>query len=128
MSPKILIADDHPMACKGTALFVKMTLPNAMIYEASHGTEVIKLVNQEDIDLYILDYRMPGMDGYILSDELLKRNAAAKIIILTTYTSTELAVSLFNIGVKGFITKKCSLEEFEACLKEVLAGGYHFHT
>ncbi len=128
MPLKILVADDHHMARQGTVLFVRMTFPGAIIYEAANGLEVIKLTNHETVDLYILDFRMPGMDGYVLSNKLLKRNPDAKIVILTSYTSTELAVNHFVIGVKGFVTKNSSPEEFELCLKEVLKGGYHFHT
>lgn len=128
MPLKILIADDHPMARKGTALFVKSILPESVICEAGEGIEVIKLASREKIGLYVLDYRMPGMDGYVLSHELLKRDPIAKIIVLTSYTSTELALSLFDIGVKGFMTKNCSLKEFEICLKKVLNSGYHFQA
>lgn len=126
MPPKILVADYHTLARKGTALFLKMIFPNAILYEASDGLEVIKLSNQKVIDLYILDYRMPRMNGYTLSNALLKRNPSSKIIIMTSYNSDALAITLFELGIKGYVAKNASTKEIETCIKDVIVGRHYF--
>lgn len=126
MTPKILVADDHPMVRKGISMLVKQSIPDATLIEATNGHEALILTRDNSFDLFILDYRMPGMDGYSLAKRLLGKNPLNRIIIFTTYSAQVLALKFIDAGVRGFVSKSANPDELQTCIIAVMRGNYYF--
>ena len=61
MTHNILVVDDEPKLCDLLASALGQN--NVQVFIAGNGLHALKVLEQEDIDLVISDWRMPGMDG-----------------------------------------------------------------
>lgn len=116
----ILVADDHPLFRKGMVTYLKSLKVGEKIYEADNGHEVLKQSEGRHIDLFLLDVRMPGLDGYETAKLLLAKNPKARIIINTMYDGSELVNGLLNLGVRGFLLKGEDIDHVEEAIKKVM--------
>jgi len=119
---RILLADDHPVVRKGIKSILESFAGVGEIVEASDGKQVIELSRNNDFDLFILDYKMPEMDGYDAAKSLLHKNPSAKIIILSMYDDTVLILNLLKLGVLGFMVKNTDVDEIESGVRSVIKG------
>jgi two-component system response regulator NreC len=76
---KILIVDDHPIFRQGLRVVLSKLPFLTMIMEAGNGIEAIDLAFSEDIDLIIMDFRMPEMDGFDAAQAILRRDNKKKL-------------------------------------------------
>lgn len=124
----ILIADDHPLFRKGLIRMIRQLGYQSDILEAKHGEEVLSLRCEHDIDLYILDYSMPLMNGYDASKIILRTKPRAKIIIMSMYDDVHLLTNFQDAGIKGFINKNSEPEQVQQALIDILSGREHYPT
>jgi len=117
-----LLADDQPLVRLGLTSFIKSLNPNFTVHIARDGKEALALFYKHPIDLLILDYRMPVLNGYDVANEILSVNATKKIIIVSMYTDEPLISSLFHLGVSGFVSKHADVLELEKAIAAVLNG------
>ncbi len=78
---KILIADDEKLVRDVIARF--LALKGYSVGTAENGTETVRKVSEGNIDLLIMDLRMPGLRSDKILEQIKKTNAELPIIILT---------------------------------------------
>jgi len=120
--PTILLADDHPLFRKGVRGAIEILNIAEQVLEAADGREVLEIESKQKVDLFILDYRMPRLDGLETAQILLRKNPRAKIITLTMYSEIPLIFNLMSMGVKGFLIKNSGIDDFEKAIHAVLNG------
>lgn len=105
----ILVVDDEKevtMSLKGffTALGYDMLT-------ALDGNEALKVIDSiKNLDLILLDVRMPGVDGIQILKHLRKANSKTKVIIITAYDK-EVKAEVEKIGIDGFFAKPIDLSK-----------------
>lgn len=82
-----------------------------MIHEAGNGEDAVRTVLDAPIDLVLLDYKMPGMNGLEVLKKIKEINPAVDIIMMTAYGTVETAVQAMKEGALDYITKPIDLEE-----------------
>ncbi len=102
-----LIVDDE----EDIRLLVRMVLQNAggdlaVAGEAADGHEAIELFSSEDVDVVILDQRMPGMSGIETAREMMRIKPTAKIVMCSAYLDTDLKREAEAAGVKVALAKR----------------------
>lgn len=122
----ILVADDQPLVRVGLRSFIKTLNTNFIIHEAVDGKDALEIFYKYPIDLLILDYRMPRMNGYEVARAILSVNVTKKIIIVSMFTDAPLISNLFQLGVNGFISKSADVSEVQAAIEAVLAGKLYY--
>ncbi|MBA7651078.1 Regulatory protein AtoC [subsurface metagenome] len=75
------------------------------VFDTENGKEVMGLFENKDIDLVLLDLRLPGKDGIAISREIKKVDSTVPIIIITAYGTVDNAVAAMKLGVYDFIEK-----------------------
>ena len=115
---KILIVEDEEI----NFLFIKEILSRinfrCKILEATNGQEAVDIfTNNPDIDLVLMDLKMPVMDGYKATKIIKDLKPEVPIIIQTAYTLEEERRKSADAGCNDFITKPIKIKEF----KEVLS-------
>ena len=75
------------------------------VFDTENGKEVMGLFESKDIDLVLLDLRLPGKDGIAISREIKKIDSTVPIIIITAYGTVDNAVAAMKLGVYDFIEK-----------------------
>ncbi len=108
MMKHILLADDN--APIRALLRYALTKEGYRIYEAQDGTEAVRLLGLEPIDLAILDIMMPGMDGYDLC-EYIRSNYDIPIIMLTALDQLSDKEQGYLRGTDDYMTKPFEPEE-----------------
>ncbi|HEY3405551.1 MAG TPA: response regulator transcription factor [Ohtaekwangia sp.] len=122
----VLLADEIPLVRHGLRTIIGMFGVTNRILEASNGIQVLEQSRQNPVDLFILDFKMTGMNGYDVAAVLLRRNPRCKIIVLSLYNDTALITNLLQIGVRGFLQKNSTITEIESAIRSVLLGDLYF--
>lgn len=109
MKKRVLIVDDEENIRRMMRLALEVA--GYEVGEASSGAQGLDVYNDgSSWDVVLLDQRMPGMDGLETLRRLNKRNAAARVIMITAYASVELAVDAMKIGATDFVRKPMTPE------------------
>jgi sodium-dependent dicarboxylate transporter 2/3/5 len=127
--PKILLVDDEERF--RTSLARRLRARGYDVVDVDNGEDAIKRVRMDrEIDIAVLDLKMPGMDGIETLDELRSFNPALQGIMLTGHGSLETAKEAGRRKAFKFLEKPCTMEELGSVLKEaedevVLAKARH---
>ncbi len=93
-----------------------------IVGEALNGHEAVKLAEQHQPQIILMDLRMPGMDG-LEAIEIIKANwPHIAIVILTTYNEDELMVRGLAAGAQGYLLKDTSRETLFNTIEAALRG------
>ena len=120
MSIKILIADDDP----DIRDILKLTLSeeNYEIIEAANGEEALEIIRSKPLDLALLDYKMPKMDGRqvcsLVKKDLLLQHLP--VIMVTGKSEVSDKISGINSGADDYVVKPFEPKELLARIRMVL--------
>lgn len=106
----ILLVDDHRTFLAGTTLILEKH--GFQVTTASSGTEALDRMKQSVFDLYVFDLKLPGMNGFALTEATLQRHPEATIVILTGEDISEHYDRLIEIGGTGILEKSLGETEF----------------
>ena len=107
----ILVVDDNKKNLGVVSSYLKEEKYKLTL--ALNGTEALKVLSRDNVDLVLLDIMMPGMDGFEVCT-IINETPEIKdipVIFLTARTDTEDIVKGFNIGGVDYITKPFNKEE-----------------
>jgi two-component system response regulator HydG len=115
---KVLIVEDNETLREGMAQVLrKMGLEVA---QAADGAAALRHLALEPTALVVTDYRMAGMDGIAVLQQVKKSAPATEVLIITAYGSIDLAVQAMQLGAADFIAKPFSHEEFKLRIGRIL--------
>lgn len=123
---KILIADDHSLMRVGLNALFSHQKDMTVIGEACDGLEAVRLADSLDPDIIVMDLMMPKLDGAEATRRILDVSPDSKIIILTSYGTSDDLVRAISNGVKGVMIKSDPIEEIVEAVRTVFAGGESF--
>lgn len=120
---RVVIADDHPVVCKG----LRMTLEEfgaeiEVAGEAADGDAVVRLVEEVQPDVVLLDIRMPGMDGLEALEHIRASSPQVAVVILTTYNEDAFLLRGLQAGACGYLLKDCPLETLLHAVRAAARG------
>ncbi|MBN2693208.1 response regulator [bacterium] len=128
LKPTILIAEDVEMNLKLIKIMVLKLIPDAKIFVADNGLDVINIVKLERIDFIFMDIQMPLLDGVEATKEIrryqknLKLERHIPIIALTASAlESEKKRSLEN-GMDDFLTKPVQLDSIKSVFRKYIYG------
>ena len=124
---KVLIVDDQALIREGLNMMLSLYDGIEIVGEALNGQEAIGIIEEREVDLILMDIRMPVMDG-VEATRIIKENFPhIKIIILTTFNEDEYIFQGLNYGADGYILKDVSSKELVDSIKSVYKGDMLLH-
>ena len=123
---RILIADDHSLMRVGLKALFSHQKDMTVIGEACDGLEAVRLADSLDPDIIVMDLMMPKLDGADATRRILDVSPDSKIIILTSYGTSDDLVRAISNGVKGVMIKSDPIEEIVEAVRTVYANGESF--
>lgn len=118
MTHNLLVVDDEPKLCD--LLSSALSQNGVQVFTASNGLHALKVLEQEDIDLVISDWRMPGMDGPQLLGEIKQRYPQLPVIVMTAYSTVKNAVQSMRNGAYDYIAKPFDIDELDITVSKAL--------
>ena len=117
-----LICDDHAMMLHALSSVIALSWPSAVISKADDFPSAWSAAKSAP-DLILTDLSMPGSDPVDGVTRLMDVAPSCPVIVVTANEDDELLLTLFDLGIAGFIPKSASVEVIEAAIRLVLAGG-----
>jgi DNA-binding NarL/FixJ family response regulator len=121
---KILVADDHPLIREALGHVLRELESGVTIIEAAEADRVRQLVAEHaDLDLLLLDLRLPGVRGLELFNDLRRDHPALPIVAVSALDDPGTVRAVLSGGAMGFIPKSSSHQVMVSALRLVLSGG-----
>ncbi|MCG5214888.1 response regulator transcription factor [Streptosporangium sp. KLBMP 9127] len=102
---RVLLVDDQELVRTGFRLVLRREPGIDVVGEAADGQEALDLMDTVEVDVVVMDVRMPGMDGIEATRRICARGARPKVLILTTFDLDEYVFSSIKAGASGFLLK-----------------------
>ena len=111
--PLVMLVDDEvPFVEIMTKRLEKRSLQIISAYDGQEALE--KLDKNRNVDVVILDVKMPGMDGIEVLREIKKSYPLIEVIMLTGHATVETAIEGMKLGAYDYLMKPCELEQLMA--------------
>lgn len=124
MGTTILLADDHVLVRQGfRALLEKHGYTVAA--EASDGLEAVRYVQRQSIQIAILDFTMPLMNGIEAAREIGSISPSTKVILLTMHTEDQYVIEALRSGVTGYVLKSRAADGLLTAIREAMQGNFY---
>jgi NarL family two-component system response regulator YdfI len=119
---RVVIADDHPVVRTGLRLMLGTAHDIELVGEATDGREAIRVVQEVEPQVVLMDLRMPDMDGLEAIDSIHARWPDVAIVILTTFNEDELMLKGLQAGARGYLLKDSGLEHILTAVRTAARG------
>lgn len=119
---RILIADDHMLMRMGLKSMLQYQTDMTVVGEAANGESAVRLAKELLPDVVIMDLMMPVLDGAEATRQILENNPETKIIILTSFGSSEDMNRALSFGAAGAQIKEAPTDSLIEAIRTVLKG------
>ena len=120
---RILVADDHAVVRRGVLQILEEAADLVVAGEASTGSQVLRLVQENDYDVLVLDVNMPEGSGLEVLYQLRTLRPRVRTLVLTMHPERQFAVRALQAGAAGYLTKESAPDELIAAVRRVAQGG-----
>ncbi|NQT92741.1 MAG: response regulator [Lentisphaerae bacterium] len=119
LTASILIIDDEPIVRESLRDWLVDT--GFEVATAETGEEGMEIFRKQEIDLIILDVRLPGRTGIRVLEEMKAMRPDVKAIVITAYASPQMRDEAMKLGALQFMTKPIAPEKLEKLVREALS-------
>ncbi|MDX6406829.1 MAG: hypothetical protein QOH70_4284 [Blastocatellia bacterium] len=119
---RVLLADDHKLVRAGIRSLLERLPDLEVVAEASDGREAIRLVEQHEPQIVLMDLAMPELNGIEATRHLTKTFPKVRVLILSIYTDEEHVYQALRAGAAGYLMKGAATEELELAIRTVAEG------
>jgi DNA-binding NarL/FixJ family response regulator len=119
---RILIADDHALLRSGLRALFESVEGIEIVGEARDGREAVKLAEQLQPDVVVMDIQMPEMDGIEATRRLAVSAPATVVLVLTMHEDDESVFSAMRAGARGYLLKGAEQDEVIRAIAAVGRG------
>ena len=121
---KVIIADDSPTFREGINSHLKKTDGFEVVHQVSNGKSLLSLLKESEVDVVLLDIKMPEMDGIECTHFIRSRLPKIKILIISNYGELVFIRELVNeqTGAHGYLLKNVEKDEIVFAIKRVIKG------
>jgi DNA-binding NarL/FixJ family response regulator len=120
---KVLIADDHPIVCKGIHNLLEPAVGISVVGEAHSGAEALESISTLHPDVVLLDVELSDMSGIDVIRQLnTGQKMTVKILGLSSYDDREFISQLLALGASGYLLKDEIPEQIIEAVRGVARG------
>jgi DNA-binding NarL/FixJ family response regulator len=119
---RVLVVDDQALVRAGLRLILEAEPDLEVSAEAGDGIEAVRLAEELEPDVVLMDIRMPVLDGIAATQRLLQRAPDARVVMLTTFDLDDYVVEAFRAGASGFVLKTAPPQQLVAAVRTIVLG------
>jgi DNA-binding NtrC family response regulator len=118
---KLLLVDDEKPFVE--AVGRRLSVRGFYVEYAFTGKEALERIQrQHDVDVVVLDMKMPGMDGIETLCKIKKEAPLTEVILLTGHATVQSAVNGMKSGAFDYLMKPCGIDDLVKKINEAAAG------
>ncbi len=118
LSARILVVDDEETICE--ALRAWFLMDGFEVEAALSGTDALDRLRDTSFDIYLVDVKMPGMDGIELLSRLKEQQPEAMVVMMTAHGSIQTAVEAMKRGAIDYLCKPIDPDELSLLMQRIL--------
>lgn len=120
IAKRILVCDDEAAARRG--IVRALGRERYSFVECESGLECLSTLESIDVDLVLLDLRMPGLDGRATLERILEQENPPPVVMVTADSQLRTAVDAVRAGAADFLGKPYDIDELRWCVERTLGG------
>jgi DNA-binding NarL/FixJ family response regulator len=124
---RVLLADDHAIVRRGLKSLLETEPGLTVVAEAADGLDAIRLAEEHDPDVAILDVGMPKLNGIEVAARLQKLKRPPQVIILSMHADESYIIRALSAGARAYLLKDATDEDLIPAVRTV-AGGKPFFS
>jgi DNA-binding NarL/FixJ family response regulator len=118
---RLLLADDHRMLREG----LRRSMIDEgfdVVGEAENGEEAIRMAEELNPDVILMDVSMPEMDGVEATRAIARADDGPRVIMLTMHADADVLADAIRAGASGYLVKDCSVDEVADAVRMAANG------
>lgn len=124
---RVIIVDDHPVVRRGIFFALATAEDICVIAEAGNGEEALRVCQEHQPDVILMDMMMPGMDGIATTQALKQRCPQAQVLVLTSFQESHYVREALKAGAIGYLLKDVAIDELAQAIRNADAGQSTLH-
>lgn len=118
----VLLVDDHSLVRRGFRRILEDAPDIVVAGEASDGEEAVRLADQLQPQVIVMDCALPGVSGLVATRRILEKFPKIAILMLSMHSEDTLVRQALDAGARGYILKNAVDVELVTAIKRVAAG------
>lgn len=118
----ILLVEDHQIVRQGLSSLLKTIPEFQVVGEAGDGQEALRMIEQHQPDVVVLDLMLPGLHGLEVARQTKRHWPRTQIVVLSMHASDAYVAETFKAGAMAYVLKSSSSNELVSAIREVIAG------
>ena len=115
--PFLMLVDDETAFVE--TMIKRLGKRNLRVISAYSGQEALEVLDKNrNVDVVLLDVKMPGMDGIETLGEIKKKYPLIEVIMLTAHATVESAIEGMKKGAYDYLMKPCDIDLLMAKVEE----------
>lgn len=127
MTINVLLADDHWVVLRGLQFFLERQDGIRVVGHAMDGEEAVRLAEQLQPDVVLMDIKMPVMDGIEAAGILKRRQPHIKVVILTSFSDQDAVIPAIRAGAVGYQLKDVQPHVLVETIRAAVEGSPVLH-
>lgn len=119
---RVLIADDHELIREGLKKLISFEEDLKLVGEAYDGERALEILKNNEVDVILLDFNMPKLNGIEVMKILREEGQTIKVIMLTIENDKRTIHNAIEIGADGYMLKDSSGKEIVNAIRIVFSG------
>lgn len=119
---RVVIADDHKLFREGIKALLAVTDDIEIIGEAADGASVLRVCQDLQPDIVLMDINMPGLNGIQATQKILENQPETRIIMLTMLEDDASVFNVMRVGARGYLLKGADPKEVLSVIRAVAEG------
>jgi DNA-binding NarL/FixJ family response regulator len=118
----VMLVDDHFVVRSGLAASLELEDDIEVVAEADQGEDAVKLYQQHQPKVVMMDLQLPGQNGIEVTRDLLAIDPDARVMIFSTFARDDEEQTALEAGAVGYLQKSAGREDLMDALRSIAAG------
>jgi DNA-binding NarL/FixJ family response regulator len=123
---RVMVVEDHVLVRLGLVAAANEEPDIEVVAEVDDAQEAIERFVPNEVDVVLLDLRMPGMDGIEIIKALHGKSADVRVLMLSSYSNSDDITRAIHEGANGYVVKGMPLKRVLEGIRAVHAGKTYF--
>jgi DNA-binding NarL/FixJ family response regulator len=119
---RVLVVDDQQLVRAGFCMVLNSRSDITVVAEAADGQEALDVLERVDVDVVLMDIRMPRLDGIAATRRVVATRPDVRVVVLTTFDLDASVARAIAAGASGFLLKDVAPEKLIEAVRTVHRG------